>query len=341
MAKIARCRAERDHPDARNFGLRSKEILSAARNALLEQRQSKVIGFQTARDHHANFSRFIQTLSREFNIRLKDFRKIERSHVQIYAAHLAERVSGESLSIASAHQYLSAVNRVIEHARGDKTCTVNPVRDAGLPNRSGVCQHSHAVSTADHAAVKALLPERMGSLITLQRELGLRFQESAKFNAAHHQHLQIGQTLTISAGTKGGRDRTIPLQTETQLAAIRHAARIQGNDRSMIPDHLSYQAFRNACYRQFSTIPAWHCHGERHSYAHHRYQTLYAAHTGITDIQPPVAIGIPHGSPHHRYLAEKLTLRPDEAKALDNQIRLQISAELGHSRVSITNNYLG
>ncbi|MDD1829963.1 integrase domain-containing protein [Photobacterium sp. ZSDE20] len=341
MAKISRCRAERQNPNARNFGLGSKDILSAARNALVEQRESKVIGFQTVRNHHANFSRFINTMKSEFNINLKDFRKIEYEHVQQYAVHLVDRVSNESLSTASAHQYLSSVNRVIEHARGDKNCTINPVKDAGLPVRTGVCRESQYVSASRHAEIKTQLPERAGSLVSLQRELGFRFQESAKFDAVKNQHIQVGQTLRISAGTKGGRDREILIRTESQTDAIKHAANIQQNDRSMIPGEMSYKDFRNDCYRQFSTIPAWHCHAERHSYAHNLYQKLYTEKTGITGISSPVEAGIKHGTEHHQYLAEKLNLTVNEAKSLDNEIRLQVSIELGHSRISIANNYLG
>lgn len=51
--------------------------------------------------------------------------------------------------------------------------------------------------------------------------------------------------------------------------------------------------------------------------------------------------GVPHGQPHIEWLAHQLKVSEVEAKERDQKFRTQIAQELGHSRIEVTNAYLG
>ena len=132
-------------------------------------------------------------------------------------------------------------------------------------------------------------------------------------------------------GTKGGRDRTIPITTEKQLETLENAAKIQGSHFSLIPKGALYREYQDQCYRN---VPDnFHFHGERHTYAQERYEQL-------TGYQSPVAAGVAHRA-HHQYIADQLGISKSEARDIDHAARSQIAEELGHGRMGITNNYLG
>lgn len=321
-------RHERQNPDARNFGLRSRNMIRAGHNALREGLQSHS-SIATMRQRWALFVRYAQ---KELGIR--DMRQIEKVHLQQYAAQLRERFDRGELKSATTQNYLSVANRVMEIARGDKTVHLDPVREAGLPHRSGICTESRAVSPEAHHLAQGLVSERIGVLLDLQREFGLRFEESAKLDAARAlTQAERSGTVRILDGTKGGRLRIVPLtRPEPQLAALRAAARVQGEHHSLIPAAQSYAAFRGAAYREIAATGI-HFHGERHSYAQERYQTLIGAPC-------PVVAGVSHRA-HHPYLSQALQISTADARERDHAARLQIALEMGHGRIDVTNSYLG
>lgn len=120
---------------------------------------------------------------------------------------------------------------------------------------------------------------------------------------------------------KGGRPRTVPALTPKQRVLLAEVHRVTG-DGSLIPPWLRYvdqlQRFK------FATSKAGisKTHGLRHHYAQWRYRNL-------TGWPAPVA-----GGPGLRQLTSA-------QRAIDRQVRLQISAELGHGREAITTVYLG
>ncbi|GGB55045.1 hypothetical protein GCM10011502_30020 [Oceanisphaera marina] len=278
------------------------------------------------------WSQFVQYAQKELGIR--DMRQIEKVHLQQYAAQLREQFDHGELKSATTQNYLSAVNRVMEIARGDKTVHLDPVREAGLPRRSGICTESRAVSPEAHQHALGLVSERIGVLLNLQREFGLRFEESAKLDAAKAlTQAERNGSVRILDGTKGGRLREVPItRPEPQLAALRAAARVQGEHHSLIPAAQTYAAFRGAAYREIAPTGI-HFHGERHSYAQERYQVLIGAPC-------PVVAGVSHRE-HHHYLSQTLQISAAEARERDHAARLQVALEVGHGRIDITNNYLG
>jgi hypothetical protein len=316
-------RVDRKNPDAKNFGLCSKNLFHAGRLALHEGLASHA-SRATMTDRWRQFCVYAKE---EFC--LSDLRRIKVSHLEYYAAHLHDRLDRGEIGAATAQNLLSAVNRVMEIARGDRRVHLDPVRGAGLPNRSGIATEQRAMQQAEHDRLRERVPDRLAAQLDLQRTLGLRFEESSKLDArALHQQAQERGEICIQDGTKGGRPRNIPITGEHQMAALARAAELQGQHRSLIPAELSYAQYRAACYRHGIAF-----HRERHAYA----QARYAVMTGAAC---PVEAAVPHRV-HHRYLAEQLGLSVPAARELDRAVRLQIAEELGHGRIDVTNSYLG
>jgi hypothetical protein len=261
---------------------------------------------------------------------LRDMRKLTTEHLRQYADHLHILLDRGEIAASTAQNRLSTVNRVMEIARGDRAVRLDPVRGAGLPQRSGIAMADHAMSDADHANTVVSVPPRLGAQLGLQRELGMRFEESCKCSPrALLAQAEARGVIRIEDGTKGGRVRDVPITSETQIAALRQAAAVQGTDRSMIPADLSYAEYREQCYQQQVRY-----HSERHAYAQMRYAALAGAAC-------PVAAGVAHGAAHHAYLATQLGLSVTEAREIDRGAREQVASELGHGRTDVTNAYLG
>jgi len=313
--------------NARNFGLRTSNV----ERALVTAYQMKSNGDNSKNNCKSPLKDFAKHLKENG---VKDLRKVNASHVQSYANVLNERYERGEISASTAQNYLSKTNVAMENARLDRECKVDPVRGAGLPTRTGVASTDRSVNKEQHESAKSHLPERMVVQIELQRHLGLRFKESALIDAKSVlHHAEKTGIIKISDGTKGGRPREFEVNSHTQIDALRSAAEIQNSDRSLIPPDQTWAQYQNQCYREMAKIN-FHSHGERHYYATERYLNL-------TGVECPVKLGIKHGPDHHNFISEKLNISAEEARALDHKYRLQIAEELGHSRISITNNYLG
>ncbi|WP_027149608.1 hypothetical protein [Methylobacter tundripaludum] len=74
-------------------------------------------------------------------------------------------------------------------------------------------------------------------------------------------------------------------------------------------------------------------HSERHAYAQNRYRE-------IVNAPSPLEAGCEHKGRISK-LAEYLNIPESDAKDIGRKAQLNISIELGHSRVDISNAYLG
>jgi hypothetical protein len=313
-----------------NFGLGSRNIILAAKNALNRAGKS----FSSVATISQRFSHFAAFAKETAGIKIME--QVTRDTVLEYAKSLAEKVNSGQMAAATAQNYLSAVNVVLSLARGDYNLRVTAVGDAGLASRSGIAKEDKSVSIANHLAAVGRASSVVAVLLELQRELGLRFEESAKIDAqkAYAQAVEKG-VVKIDAGTKGGRVREVPITSNSQLVALKAAAEYQSFHklRSMIAVGQSYKDFRNNCYNEIRGLGVAF-HGERHSYAIGRYYALVG-------VSAPVVVGIRKPADHVAYIAKTLGVSVKDAGSLDYSARLKISFELGHSRSSVTRAYLG
>lgn len=163
------------------------------------------------------------------------------------------------------------------------------------------------------------LPDRMQLALRLQMAFGLRLEESLKFRAVT---ADKGVYVTLKGSwCKGGRPRTIPITHDRQRDLLDEVHRVCGSS-AIIPDAQTYIRFRKAFEKATLEAGISHMHKHRHWYACWRYRTL-------TGVKPPAEGGPLHSQVH-----------PAERVRLD-AARLEVSRELGHGRIDVTDAYLG
>jgi integrase len=162
-------------------------------------------------------------------------------------------------------------------------------------------------------------PFTRGSVL-LQVAFGLRREEAIKFRPALA--VQPERIVLRSSWTKGGRARWVPITSEYQRWVLDQVRRLVPGDGALIAaSHTYVDQLRRY---EYQTLQAGlrNTHGFRHAYAQRRYKEL-------TGWPCPLA----GGKRRHQ-----LT---DNEREQDRAARQQISGELGHGRLSITDTYLG
>jgi integrase len=181
---------------------------------------------------------------------------------------------------------------------------------------------ANGVSLEAKLAELQLIDERVALQIELQATFGLRVKESVMLRP----HLaDKGAYLAISIGTKGGRDRTVPIDSEKKRELLDRAKTFAGRPTaSTAAPELSLKQALGHYSRVLRNVGITKAtagvtsHGLRHNYANDRYQHYAGADSPVRG-----------GS-----LAEF-------DRELDRAARLEVSEELGHSRESVSTYYLG
>ncbi len=187
----------------------------------------------------------------------------------------------------------------------------------GIPNRQFVTGQSKARSVSDAELDRVTDPQIRMSL-ELQRVFGLRREEAIKFSPVY---ADKGDRLELKASwTKGGKARSIPIQSPMQRAVLDRAHLLAGKG-SLIPSDRNYRQQLRIYEGQTIRAGLSRMHGLRHAYAQRRYEEL-------TGWAAPVANGP---------TTKSLSL---EQRQLDQHARLTISRELGHERPGIVRVYL-
>lgn len=306
-----------------NFGY-GKNFKHAARQAM------KLNGVEpgSVRTHASRLHDFIR-FTKEHGLNARDVSKLTASHLKEYAADVARRYHhGEINEVSTAHSYITAINKVFESLTG-KHPGLNPSQETGV-TRSEVraivptgLDSKQVQSVADKLAADY---PRTAATIQLERTLGLRAREAALMNCkvALKETAKTGH-VNITEGTKGGRgnnvDRHVPITKPEQWRALKDAAKVQGNNKNLIPpgktwvQHYNHNRYVLNLYQDEIAKQ----HDLRAAYACERYREL----TG-------------HEAPICRVDGES---GPD--KEIDREARETISYELGHGRIDVTNSYLG
>ena len=308
---------------SRNFGLGQRDMAKAGQVALENSAKSGAVSFSTAATNGERWNSFT-AWAKENDV--KKMENVTPELVKEYGQELAERVSQGEMAAATAQNYVSAVNSVMTIATKGEWQSVSPTKACGIEQRSAVRQD--APGALDRAAygraveaVRDQVGERAGAAVELCRELGLRSKEASLLDArgALAEAREHG-AVTVDAGTKGGREREVPITSPAQVEALQRAAAAQGGDRSMVPEGQSWAAWREGELRDAREIVQEHTGGGLHdlraSYACQRYESLAG-----------------HAAP--------CTGAAIQDKDRDAAARLAISEELGHGRADVTSEYLG
>jgi integrase len=178
--------------------------------------------------------------------------------------------------------------------------------------------------------------------VELQENFGLRFRESIGLNIeTAKESLKTG---ILSVGredwTKNGREREIPITTAEQKTVLEKVIEnIQNREVVNLAgakDTRDYAPIKEA-YRE-AYKEGIKFHAIRHAWAQEQYSKGWEQR-GFQGIQAPIKFETKEA--FRENLQEKTSLSISEAREIDREIRQEISEQLGHSRLDVTNTYLG
>jgi integrase len=171
----------------------------------------------------------------------------------------------------------------------------------------------------EQAALARVNDPRVQLALKLEAAFGMRREEALKFRPAI---ADKGDRIALKASwCKGGRYREIPITHPKQRALLEEVRAVTG-DGSLINKGQNYYQAMKGYENQLIKAGIGNAHGYRHAYAQWRYKQL-------TGWSCPAAGG---------RTVDKMT--PAEA-ARDRAARLEVSHELGHGRLDVTDTYLG
>ena len=304
---------------ARNFGIGTRDMESAGRQFAARAYAGRA--YSSIKTQGERFKLFVDFIKERG---LNKLEKVTAEVVRDYARDMLDR----DLSPATMQNNLSAVNVILEEARGDNLCRVT-AREVDLPSRTGVAREFKGNEEIDHASTKAQ------AIYGLAQTLGLRFEEASKLDLIRAEREMERDFLHVEYGTKGGQSRDVPLtdQAREAISRAREIAREQ-NTRNLIERDKTYRDHQRDLYREGIRF-----HAGRHEYANQRYSELM--HQRGIETQSPVLSDKPADQAWSAYLAEKSGLTQREAREIDREARFELSRELGHHREDVVSAYIG
>lgn len=260
---------------------------------------------------------------RDLLLTARDLRKLGFNQMNIYALKekhvlaLVKYWQSNGLSVGTQKNKLSYL-RWWARKIGKPDLIPEDNRSLAVPKRRQIPSQSKA-QYLQQDILGGINNERIRHSIELQQEFGLRRLESLLFSPSYADQ----RTFIKLKGswTKGGRPRDVPITNSYQRTLLNRVHKIAGRG-SMIPCETNLRDWL-LVYRQVLQENQFrNLHGLRHGYAQRRYATL-------SGWPAPFA-----GGPKRSELTRA-------QRARDDQVRLQVSRELGHNRIDITSVYLG
>lgn len=277
---------------------------------------------QTHQDYQDRLSSFVREL-RNLNMPVKNLDEMSKKQVRLVFLHLEK----EGRSAAWMANVNTAVRRFGVWIGKPELCPPlgQIVSQPWSGKRRIAAQKDRTWSQEDVTSILEKVSEvcPMTALhLRLARLFGHRVQEFLMFRPVDA--IQ-GDAIHLVEGTKGGRTRIVPIETEEQRKWLDVAVQIAAENpkgRLMAQDGFTLVQARNHFYYVLRRCGITKndidmtAHGLRHSYA----CDLYEAFTGA---KAPIQGG------------------PQVDAELDNRARVEIARRLGHGRKSVTTAYLG
>ncbi len=274
--------------------------------------QNRDGGFSTQSQRAWQLSLIANQLE-ELGFRRMGARSLKQKHI----AALTKLWDRQGISIGTRKNRLSTL-RWWARKVGKHSVIANDNSVYGIGARKYVVDYSKA-QELDVDKLAAINDPYTVLSIRLQEAFGLRREEAIKFQPSYaikSDHLQLK-----SSWCKGGRARVMPIINDEQRALLLEVQALARTG-SLIPAQLKYVQQLHRYERQTRNVGLKRPHGLRHAYAQRRFAEV-------------AGFACPNnGGPR----SKELTI---EQRALNEKARALISAELGHSRESITAVYLG
>lgn len=264
-------------------------------------------------------------LKKEF--RMQKIDNLKQKHI----FHLVDKWKIQELSNATIKNRMTHL-RWAADVMGKENLIPAKNADLGIEDRSIDYNNNKAWTPSNE--LKDSLPERLSIQVDLMREFGMRFKEAALFRPLEDSSSTL---IRVDYGTKGGRERDVPITNERQKEVLErareyvrsHPESVNGNLLNPLESYKKFEDSARNTYRDFGVTKdgIGSCHGLRHAYAQQRYEAL----TGWTS---PAQMN----EEERQEFKAKMT---SEMKEFDRQKRLELSHELGHGRVDVVANYIG
>lgn len=306
---------------SRNYGLGSRDMDRAGCIAFDQMSHRGEISFATAAAYKSAWCDFA-TEAKKAGINRMEC--IERAFVIDYGRGLAEEVSIGDLAAGTAQGYITAINQMMAYVRARKWKSVSSTKECLIPERHFVREKA-PLNRAQYEKFLLHAPDRYKALYLLCREFGLRSKEAALLDLRKAlREAQAKGSLTVVKGTKGGRERVVPLSnSERQIKALEFAkGQLDKKDICLIPFDRNLAQYKHGEMREAREklqreTGATGLHELRAAYACERYKEL-------TGYDAPCIAG-------HR----------EADRETDHAARYVIAEELGHGRIDVVAAYVG
>jgi hypothetical protein len=275
------------------------------------------LSYKSRYDYRKNVISMVKALHAE-GVQISDIRHLKQRHIE----RLVSKWNNDELNPRTIKNRLAQLRYVCHKINKSQIMTAN--NDTYLPEK--IVHEFKNKAIYDIDLNKIPNPYVQNSL-KLQQAFGLRREESIKLIPSI---ADKGDKLYLQASwTKGGIARYIPIRTEEQRQILNQLNSFLPRGASLIPEDKSYIQQENAYVAAARQAGFSNLHGLRYAYAQRRYAELTAQLSGGNGWVCPYQGGLPKYMMSH------------EQKAIDNQARLTVSNELGHSRIEITKKYIG
>ncbi len=315
--------------DGRNFGY-GRQLSYAGPQALRDLFGGGHYG--TVKAHSDRWQAFVRWCHSEDGPGFNDARQIDRQTLLDYAGHLRQQVEQGELTIATAQNRLSSVNRTMAALRGDRYVKVpSPSKALGMRRTNVRTVTPQGQDLEQVKRVVDILCEqhpRAAAIAQLARVTGMRLREAilADLPRLKREAEKFGK-INIQDGTKGGRSgasapRWIRVNDHMR-DALSFAEQVSPEgSHNLLARHESYVDFIQRAVR--STRDILHAHGLK---GFHELRATYACerYEQITEHLAPI-----NGGKYYQF-----------GRQLDLAARAQISYELGHGRIDVVSAYIG
>lgn len=307
---------------SRNYGWGSRNAQDAVRMELHRQALRKNMSFLTAKTLSDRFAKF------HVFMRSNGVGKLELVTSELvieFGIGLGERIRTGKPCAAYAQNLVSAVNTVMETARGSEWEPISPTQDCNIPKRKAVREKPTLTKEQCERAVRYLKSKgyhRAATVAELAYVFGLRSKEASLLDVAKgYRQSSYQNYFILNQGTKGGRKRKVMVSHRNQTQVLKHAVKVQDNGFSIMPKESTWKIWRENGLRQGrDALHALNIKG------FHEFRAAYAACRYVELV----------GSWEAPCNGGKIL-----NKQVDLEARKIIAQELGHNRIAVVSSYIG
>jgi integrase len=297
--------------------------------------------FKTQYNHKVEARRFVEQL-RKNGFGVKKWKNITNKHV----AAVVKAWKEQGLSDKTIKEYLAGVRAVAEAYGNDRISKDNSSfgleKGTSTPKSIDKSANEEIYQKAVEklSSSKDINQQRLAVQLQYMRELGLRHEEARKLNALHAERQtspEGQQYIRITDGTKGGKERWVPIN-EKAAKALEKGAELQrkyGTKNLMDPKMTERQwerfAYRTVRKLGFGRSSGCTFHSLRHSFA----QELFKEKAGF---DPPIKF-----DSFDDFVEEAKSIVGDEWKDRYQVACRAVESALGHGhdREDIRGTYIG